>query len=226
MFSNILTAETTETMATAGVMICIGASLALGIIVSLVYKYAENGAKKDFLITLAVLPVLVQTVIMMTSGNLGSAVAVMGAFSLVRFRSAPGSAREILFIFYAMAVGLCCGIGQIALAAVITVVVAVFLALLLKSPLGKPDDRIRNLKIRMPEDEDYTSIFTDVFERYTEHVRRKSVRTVNLGSMLDVEYDIRLKDVALEKQFLDELRVRNGNLKVILSQTGETEALS
>ncbi|MBR2996792.1 MAG: DUF4956 domain-containing protein [Lachnospiraceae bacterium] len=226
MFSNILTAETTETMATAGVMICIGASLALGIIVSLVYKYAENGAKKDFLITLAVLPVLVQTVIMMTSGNLGSAVAVMGAFSLVRFRSAPGSAREILFIFYAMAVGLCCGIGQIALAAVITVVVAVFLALLLKSPLGKPDGRIRNLKIRMPEDEDYTSIFTDVFERYTEHVRRKSVRTVNLGSMLDVEYDIRLKDVALEKQFLDELRVRNGNLKVILSQTGETEALS
>ena len=226
MFSNILTAETTETMATAGVMICIGASLALGIIVSLVYKYAENGAKKDFLITLAVLPVLVQTVIMMTSGNLGSAVAVMGAFSLVRFRSAPGSAREILFIFYAMAVGLCCGIGQIALAAVITVVVALFLALLLKSPLGKPDDRIRNLKIRMPEDEDYTSIFTDVFERYTEHVRRKSVRTVNLGSMLDVEYDIRLKDVALEKQFLDELRVRNGNLKVILSQTGETEALS
>ena len=226
MFSNILTAETTETMATAGVMICIGASLALGIIVSLVYKYAENGAKKDFLITLAVLPVLVQTVIMMTSGNLGSAVAVMGAFSLVRFRSAPGSAREILFIFYAMAVGLCCGIGQIALAAVITVVVAVFLALLLKSPLGKPDDRIRNLKIRMPEDEDYTSIFTDVFERYTEHVRRRSVRTVNLGSMLDVEYDIRLKDVALEKQFLDELRVRNGNLKVILSQTGETEALS
>ena len=226
MFSNLLTAETTETMATAGVMICIGASLALGIIVSLVYKYAENGAKKDFLITLAVLPVLVQTVIMMTSGNLGSAVAVMGAFSLVRFRSAPGSAREILFIFYAMAVGLCCGIGQIALAAVITVVVAVFLALLLKSPLGKPDDRIRNLKIRMPEDEDYTSIFTDVFERYTEHVRRRSVRTVNLGSMLDVEYDIRLKDVALEKQFLDELRVRNGNLKVILSQTGETEALS
>lgn len=226
MFSNILTAETTETMATAGVMICIGASLALGIIVSLVYKYAENGAKKDFLITLAVLPVLVQTVIMMTSGNLGSAVAVMGAFSLVRFRSAPGSAREILFIFYAMAVGLCCGIGQIALAAVITVVVALFLALLLKSPLGKPDDRIRNLKIRMPEDEDYTSIFTDVFERYTEHVRRRSVRTVNLGSMLDVEYDIRLKDVALEKQFLDELRVRNGNLKVILSQTGETEALS
>ena len=226
MFSNLLTAETTETMATAGVMICIGASLALGIIVSLVYKYAENGAKKDFLITLAVLPVLVQTVIMMTSGNLGSAVAVMGAFSLVRFRSAPGSAREILFIFYAMAVGLCCGIGQIALAAVITVVVALFLALLLKSPLGKPDDRIRNLKIRMPEDEDYTSIFTDVFERYTEHVRRKSVRTVNLGSMLDVEYDIRLKDVALEKQFLDELRVRNGNLKVILSQTGETEALS
>lgn len=226
MFSNILTTETTETMATAGVMICIGASLVLGIIVSLVYKYVESGAKKDFLITLAVLPVLVQTVIMMTSGNLGSAVAVMGAFSLVRFRSAPGSAREILFIFYAMAVGLCCGIGQIALAAVITIVVAVFLALLLKSPLGKPDDRARNLKIRMPEDADYTTIFTDVFERYTEYARQRSVRTVNLGSILDVEYDIRLKDAALEKQFLDELRVRNGNLKVILSQTGETEALS
>ena len=137
MFSNILSSETAA-MATGSVMICIGASLALGIIISLVYKFAESGAKKEYLITLAVLPVLVQTVIMMTSGNLGSAVAVMGAFSLVRFRSAPGSAREILFIFYAMAVGLCCGIGQIAFAAVITIVVAIFLMLLLKTPFGKP----------------------------------------------------------------------------------------
>ncbi len=225
MFSNILSSETAA-MATGSVMICIGASLALGIIISLVYKFAESGAKKEYLITLAVLPVLVQTVIMMTSGNLGSAVAVMGAFSLVRFRSAPGSAREILFIFYAMAVGLCCGIGQIAFAAVITIVVAIFLMLLLKTPFGKPDERIRYLKIRMPEDEDYTRIFEDVFERYTDGIRRKSVRTVNLGSMLDVDYEVRLKDSKEEKQFLDELRIRNGNLKIILSQAEETEALS
>ena len=225
MFSNILSSETAA-MATGSVMICIGASLALGIIISLVYKFAESGAKKEYLITLAVLPVLVQTVIMMTSGNLGSAVAVMGAFSLVRFRSAPGSAREILFIFYAMAVGLCCGIGQIAFAAVITIVVAIFLMLLLKTPFGKPDERIRYLKIRMPEDKDYTRIFEDVFERYTDGIRRKSVRTVNLGSMLDVDYEVRLKDSKEEKQFLDELRIRNGNLKIILSQAEETEALS
>lgn len=226
MFSNILSTETAAAMATGSVMICIGASIALGILISLVYKFAESSAKKEYLITLAALPVLVQTVIMMTSGNLGSAVAVMGAFSLVRFRSAPGSAREILFIFYAMAVGLCCGIGQVAFAAVITIVVAIFLMLLLKTPFGKPDDRVRYLKIRLPEDEDYTRIFNDVFDRFADSVRRKGVRTVNLGSMLDVDYEIRLKDASQEKQFLDELRVRNGNLKIILSQAEETEALS
>lgn len=227
MFSNILaTTESTDTLATQGVLICIGASLALGIIVSLVYKFAESNAKKEYLITLAVLPVLVQTVIMMTSGNLGSAVAVMGAFSLIRFRSAPGTAKEILFIFYSMAIGLCCGIGQIAFAAVVTVIVAVFLLLLLKTPFGNWDDRLRYLKVRLPEDEDYTVIFQDVFAKYTEYVHRKSVRTVNLGSMLDVDYEIRLKDAAQEKQFLDDLRIRNSNLRVILTSMAETEALS
>ena len=108
----------------------------------------------------------------------------------------------------------------------ITIVVAVFLLLLIKTPFGSPDDRLRSLKIRMPEDEDYTTLFADVFGQYTESVRRKSVRTVNLGSMLDVDYEVRLKNNSQEKQFLDALRIRNGNLRVILSQAEETEALS
>lgn len=200
--------------------------MVMGIVIALVYRLCDREAKKEYIITLAVLPILVLTVIMMTSGNLGSAVAVMGAFSLIRFRSAPGTAREILFIFYSMAVGLCCGIGQVVFGGVITAAVALFFLILTKTRFGAGDGKSRHLQIRIPEDLDYTRAFQDVFEEYTEDCRRISVRTVNLGSMLDIDYQLKLRDLNREKEFLDAIRVRNGNLKVVLQTGAEREALS
>ena len=200
-------------IAVAEIAICTGVSILLGIVIAAVYMF-RNTYTKNFVITVALLPVLIQSVIMVVNGNLGAGVAVMGAFSLIRFRSAPGGAKEIVTIFYAMAVGLACGMGYVTYAAAFTVVVAAAMLAMTLVKLGDAGMLDKNLRITIPEDLDYTHLFDDLFKRYTRKWSLQKVRTTNLGGLYELQYNITLKNPSEEKQMLDNLRQRNGNLTI------------
>ena len=190
------------------------ASLLLGIIISLFYMYKSN-YNKSFVVTLVLLPAIVSAVISIVNGNVGTGVAVMGAFSLVRFRSIPGTAKEIGFIFFSMAVGLATGMGYIPYAVIFTVIVGVVALILFKSKFGEPKSPSKQLCITIPESLDYTNQFDDLFSEFTNMYKLKKVKTSNMGSLFKLYYDITLKDETKEKEMIDQLRCRNGNLDII-----------
>lgn len=215
MLNNIIANSTNMTLS---VLLCLGTSLMLGIIIALVYMY-RGIYTKSFVITLALLPAMVQTVILLVNGNLGVGVAVMGTFSLVRFRSVPGSASEIVSIFFAMAVGLACGMGYIVYAAVFTVIISAAMILYKILKFGEGTVAQRTLKIIIPEDLDYSDLFDDLFAEYTKKASLERVRTTNLGSLYELKYTVILKDTKKEKEMIDKIRVRNGNLNITCSRT-------
>lgn len=190
-------------------------ALALGIVIALVYK-SSHSHTSSFAVMLAVLPVVESVIILMVNGNLGASVVVLGAFGLIRFRSATGSAWDIGFIFFAMAVGLAVGLGFLGLAAVLTVVVCAIMYLLERMHFGTSIPKEKQLRITIPEDLEYNGIFDDLFQTYTNSVRLERVKTINLGTMYELTYVLDLKDPAKEKEFIDALRCRNGNLTVIM----------
>ncbi len=220
MFNSILT----ESLSLISFALCIGVALLLGLVISFVHMKTSTYSK-NFAITLAVIPALISTVIMMVNGNLGTSIAILGSFSLIRFRSLPGNSKEIMNVFFAMAVGLACGTGYVGFAALITIVVSLFTILLSISNFGEDKSGLKVLKIVVPEDMDYTSIFDDIFKLYTKEVTETMTRTINMGSMYELTYNVRLKNEKEEKAFIDELRTRNGNLKVSLSHPMMEEAL-
>lgn len=196
------------------VALALGSALALGMLIAWLYR--SIAVSKGFPVILAILPFLVASVIMIVNGNFGASVAVLGAFGLVRFRSAAGSAKEIGFIFFAMAVGLAAGMGFLSLAAVITVTAGGFLLLLEKTRFGEIECKDRMLKITIPEDLDYDGLFDDLFLQYTKRHSLERVKTTNMGTMYELDYRIEMRDIKAQKKFIDALRCRNGNLTVIL----------
>ncbi len=194
-------------------LICILCSMVLGTAIAWVHS-RYNSSSKGFIITIALLPAIVQMVIMLVNGNLGTGIAVMGAFSLVRFRSIPGSAKEINSIFLSMAVGLATGTGYIT-AAVLFVIIMIGASVLYHiTGFGEPKQKEKELRITIPEGLDYMGVFDDLFSRYTSKSELIKARTTNMGSLFKLEYRIRLKNPLEEKQFIDELRCRNGNLEI------------
>ena len=197
-------------------LICSLASLLFGFVIALVHMKTSKYTK-NFLLTLIILPILVQTVIFMVNGNLGTSIAIVGAFSLVRFRSFAGTSREIVSIFFAMTIGLATGMGEILFAAIITVIVSLVIVLLKVTKFGEKGNSTKVLKVTLPENVDYTEVFDDIFSKYVTTSELNSVKTVNLGSLFELSYTVNLKDGINEKEFIDELRCRNGNLKIILT---------
>ncbi len=197
-------------------LLCSGISIILGLVIAIVYRYTSKYSK-NFLITLVVLPVLVQTIIFMTSGSLGTSIAIVGTFSLVKFRSLPGTSKEIMSIIFAMAIGLATGVGQLLFAIIVTIMVSILIIILSKSKFGDTGNNQKILKIVIPEDMDYQSVFDDVFKKYLKNVRLDSVKTINMGSLFELTYMVDLNNNINEKEFIDEIRVRNGNLKIMLS---------
>lgn len=223
MLESILTASAALTL--GQYLILTGVSLLLGLLSALVYMY-RNTYTKGFVLALVLLPTVVQTVILLVSGNLGAGVAVAGTFSLVRFRSVPGGAREIAAIFAAMAIGLATGMGYVAVAALLTIATGCASLLMVKLRFGDQDANNRRLKVTMPEDLDYNEVFDDIFSAYTTRAELRKVKTTNLGSMFELHYEVTLRDPAQEKPFIDALRTRNGNLNILLSRTpGNSEEL-
>lgn len=211
---NILGSITNGSSITVGsVLICTIASLLLGICVAFIYM-RQSSYTKSFVVTLALLPAMVQIVIMLVNGNLGAGVAVMGTFSLVRFRSAAGTAREIGSIFFAMALGLAMGMGYLAFAVLFLLLIGGSMLLLQRTRFGEPSEFERELKIVIPENMDYEGIFDDLLSTYTKGAELIRVRTTNMGSLYELTYRIQLKGNIVQKQFLDQLRCRNGNLNI------------
>ncbi len=213
MFSSILTGvEGSLTVQNA--LLCMLVSILLGLLIAVIYG-AQGACSKNFMVTLTLLPVLVQMVIMLVNGNLGTSVAVLGAFSLVRFRSVPGSSKEMAVIFFAMAVGLATGTGFLSFAVVMTIMIGGVFLLLGKTRFGESKQENKDLRITIADHLDYTEIFDDIFREYTDRCSLQRVKTTNLGSMYELEYHITLKDIRREKEMLDAIRCRNGNLTIV-----------
>ncbi len=203
---------------------CTAASLLLGVGVALVSTFRSRSTP-GFAVTLAILPAVVQLVIMLVNGNLGTGVAIAGAFGLVRFRSAPGTAREISGVFLSMALGLATGMGYVGLAVVAFVILAAALALLTAVNFGQRSESERVLKITIPESLDYDGLFDDLFDQYTRSHTLERVKTANMGTLYELEYRVTLPGEQPSKEFLDALRCRNGNLNIVCGRPATREAL-
>ena len=204
--------------------LCTAVSLVLGVGVALVGTFRAHSSQ-SYALTLAVLPAAVQIVIMLVNGNIGAGVAVAGAFSLVRFRSAPGTGREISAIFLAMAIGLATGMGYVTLAVLFFLILAGVMLLLTAVKFGRGQEAARVLKITIPEDLDYDGLFDDLFQQYTLSHELVRVKTTNMGTLYELCYEVRLKDAGISKAFLDEIRCRNGNLTVICGREKDKDMI-
>jgi len=196
----------------------------LGVLTALVFSY-KNRESASFARTLALLPMTVATIIMLVNGNIGTGVAVAGAFALVRFRSAPGTGREIAAIFTTMALGLALGMGYVGVAVLFFVLVAVFTLVLTKIDFGAVSRAEKQLKITIPENFNYEGLFDDIFQKYKVDVRLERVRTTNMGTLYELTYHAQFADAQVPKAFIDELRTRNGNLNIVIGDFSEREML-
>lgn len=223
MFEELLTSiyesQTAASISFADLAASFAVSIALGLLIAAAYMY-NTRYTKSFVATLAMLPAIICVIIMMVNGSVGTGIAVAGAFSLVRFRSVPGTAREICAIFLAMATGLITGMGYLGLAAVFTAVLSLAIIVSNHVDLGskRNADRYKSFRIMIPEDLDYTGVFDDLFAEYTSKCELVNVKTTNMGSMFRLTYDVTLKDPEREKELIDKLRCRNGNLEINVSR--------
>lgn len=213
MFDSVLYLDS-GSLSNVGVLVCFGVAIVLGLIISLVYIYTTPSYTKNFAITIALLPAIIQAVLILVNGNLGTSVAVLGIFSLVRFRSVPGSSKEIMSVFLTTAIGLAIGMGFLIYAVLITIVIGLAFIIYAKVPFGETKSREKMLRVTLPENLDYTDVFDDIFEKYLKKVHEDRVKTVNMGTMYELSYIITMKDIKQEKAMIDEIRCRNGNLSV------------
>lgn len=219
IFKGIFDTGLTEVISVSNFLICVGSALIVGLIIAALYSF-KTRCTKSFAATLALLPAVVCVVIMMVNGNVGAGVAVAGAFSLVRFRSVPGTAREIGAIFLAMGAGLICGMGYIAYAVLFSVVLSVVSLIYscFDFGIGKKTALYKTLHITIPEDLDYTGVFEDLLNEYASKWELVQVKTTNMGSLFRLTYNLTLRTGAKEKELIDKLRCRNGNLEITVSK--------
>ena len=218
LFKGLFDSDVIAVISVENFLLCLGCSLVLGLILALTYMFRTRYTK-SFVVTLALLPAVVCIVIMLVNGNVGTGVAVAGAFSLVRFRSVPGTAKEICALFIAMGAGLITGMGYLGFAALFTLVMCVvfFLYNCLDFGAKKHAELYKTINITIPEDLDYSHVFDDIFAEYTKKHEMIRVKTTNMGSMFRLTYSITLKNAGREKEMIDAIRCRNGNLEISVS---------
>lgn len=204
-------------------IICVISAILLGLIIAFTHKITSK-YNKNFLITLTLIPLAVEAIMIMVNGSLGTGIAVAGAFSLIRFRSIPGTSREILSIFIAMTIGIVLGMGYIGYAVIITFITSLIIIILNNIKLFE-NNKDKLLKITIPENLDYTDIFNDEFNEFLNNYEINQVKTTNMGSLFEITYLVNLKNNINEKEFIDKLRIKNGNLKIVLSKPLEENNL-
>ncbi len=223
LFRGLFDTTTSSVISVTTFLLCLIFSLVLGLIMGFAYMYRTRYTK-SFVVTLALLPAVVCIVIMLVNGNVGTGVAVAGAFSLVRFRSVPGTAKEICTLFLAMGAGLICGMGYLGFAVLFTVIMCIMFVLYNRIDFGtkKNTELYKTLNIVIPEVLDYSEVFDSVFKDYTTDFDLIRVKTTNMGSMFKLTYNVILKDAKNEKAMIDAIRCRNGNLEITVSKQETT----
>ena len=223
-FKGVFDTDLISVISITDFILCIACSLAIGIILAASYMFRTRYTK-SFVVTIATLPAVVCVVIMMVNGNIGAGVAVAGAFSLVRFRSVPGTAKEIGMLFLAMGAGLIAGMGYLGFALLFTVILAAVNLLYNAISFGEKRNaaKYKTFRITIPEDLDYTNVFEEVFFEYTTACNLTRVKSTNMGSMFRLTFDVILRDPAKEKELIDKLRERNGNLEITVSKQETSE---
>lgn len=226
LFKGLFDTDLTTVISVTDFMLCLGFSLVLGLVMAFSYMYRTRYTK-SFVITLALLPAVVCVVIMLVNGNVGTGVAVAGAFSLVRFRSVPGTAKEICTLFLAMGAGLIAGMGYLGFAVLFTLVMCIVFVLYNRLDFGtkKNSETFKTFTITIPEDLDYSGVFDDIFTEFTISHDLVRVKSTNMGSMFKLTYNVMLSDISREKEMIDKIRCRNGNLEIVVSkqETAGTE---
>lgn len=220
MFDSIIGTQITVT----SFLICTAVSLILGLGAALLARF-KNRTSRSFSLCLAMMPVVVELVIMLVNGNIGAGLGVAGAFSLVRFRSAQGTARDIALLFFAVALGLATGMGYVVMAAIFFLIVAAFLLVLTLAGFSAAGNTDRLLRVQIPESMDYDGLLDDLLAAHTRRAELISVKSTNLGTIYELQYEIRLKTPSVPKELLDGIRCRNGNLNVTCGRIPEEKIL-
>jgi len=222
-FSGLFDTEAASMISISNFLLCLFCALGIGLVLAFTYMYRSRYTK-SFIVTLALLPAVVCVVIMMVNGNVGAGVAVAGAFSLVRFRSVPGTAKEITMLFLGMSAGLIVGMGYLGFALLFTIILCLLSSFYNYLDFGtrKNAARYKTLNITIPEDLDYAGVFDEILKQYTVSYELIRVKTTNMGSMFHLTYHLTLRDIADEKEMIDKLRCRNGNLEIALSRQENT----
>lgn len=217
MLQSILS-TTGESFTLINAIVVMISSIILGLVISSVYLFTHRreSTQQGFIITLVMLPIVISVIILLIGNNVARAFSLAGAFSIIRFRSAPGDAKDMSYIFFTLAVGLACGMGYIGYATLITIVLCVLMIILSMTGYGQSKTTHLQLKITVPEHLNYQDLFDDVLEDYTTSYRLERVKTREFGALFEVSYRIQLKDKTKQKEFLDLIRCRNGNLNVSL----------
>lgn len=211
-------------MTLSSFLICIFSALVLGILTSLVFT-ARSNHSSSWASSLIILPPVVTLVIMLVNGNIGAGLAVAGTFALVRFRSVPGSAKEIAGLFFAVALGLACGMGYVVIAGIFFVIITLVVLAMDCTRFGEVGRAQRLLKITIPENLDYDGLFDDIFDKYTKYRELVRVRTTNMGTLYELTYNIQLKSGGISKEFIDAIRCRNGNLNIICGRETDKDLM-
>ncbi|UYO62349.1 DUF4956 domain-containing protein [Acetobacterium wieringae] len=219
MWETLFSSATSETLTLSTTVNIIFASLLMGLFISVIYikTRGKEGYSHGFTVTLIMLPAIIAIIILLVGNNIARAFSLAGAFSLIRFRSAPGDPIDISYVFFTLAVGLACGMGYIGYGMLFAVILCAVMVILSVTKYAKPRVNMMQLKITIPEDIDFQNCFEDILEQYTDSYKLQRVKTADFGSLFEIIYTIQPKDAMDQKAFIDQLRCRNGNLNIVLN---------
>lgn len=225
MLETIINSTDGTSFTLTNTLIVITAAIILGFLISLVYMRTTKkaGYSPSFTVTLIMLPVIISIIILLVGNNVARAFSLAGAFSLIGFRSAPGEPKDIAYVFFTLAVGLCCGMGYIGYAIIFTIILCLVMLILDVTRFAMPKTKAMSLKIIVPEDLNYEGVFDEILNSYTTNYKIESIRTRDFGALFELNYSIHLLEEANQKQFIDALRCRNGNLNITLTINSQNE---
>lgn len=219
MLEDLFSGEYAQILTLKGTMIVVFVSLLLGLFISLTYivTHRKEGYVRSYPITLVMLPVIIAIIILLIGNNVARAFSLAGAFTIIRFRSAPGDPKDIAYVFFALAAGLSCGIGYIGYGILFTLILCLVMVVLQTINYGQPGMTVMNLKITVPEELNFKGAFDDILNKYTRKWYLRRIRTTDFGELFEISYRVDFKKEADQKEFVDAIRCRNGNLTVALT---------
>lgn len=203
----------------ANVMLTILISVAIGLAISYTYMKTNPGYSQGFILTMVLLPVVVSIIILLIGSNIARAFSLAGAFSIIRFRSAAGNPKDITFVLFTMAAGLACGVGAFGYGMIFTLILCALMVVLHVFKFGVQKSEQRLLKVTIPENLSYEEAFEEVFTQHNVQYQLQKIRTTELGSLYELVYQVTIHPRTNQKEFLDDIRCRNGNLDLTLTMT-------